>query len=189
MMSMALGSAPMRRHVLAGIGALVAATLAGCASQPLAQHSARTPSVSQAATSSPTVQASTSSPTDLAGAAASQEKQDRFSAADFAGEWLLFTKDLRDNISQETFVEYSQACSAPAKSHAGLNAQVSGSRLDSPGRAIIRFQLLGVTYSVTMVYEYGGWYKEPDQFLRSNYGKTAAELIAADKAVGKCQAA
>ncbi|WP_264040457.1 hypothetical protein [Mycolicibacterium hodleri] len=40
--------------------------------------------------------------TVVAGAvAAAEEKQGRFSAADFVGGWLLFAKELRDNITQD----------------------------------------------------------------------------------------
>jgi hypothetical protein len=150
---------------------------------PATAHSASVP----APASSPAPRSATSSPTDVAGAVAvAQEKADRYSSGDFAGEWLLYTKDLRDNITQASYVEYSQRCSAPAKSRAGLRVLVTGSRLDNPGRAIIRYEVLGVTKSATMIYENGGWYKEPDEFLQSNYAKTASELIAADKAAGNC---
>jgi hypothetical protein len=130
----------------------------------------------------------TSSPTDLDGAAAAaQEKQARHSARDFAGEWLLFTKELRDNITQKAFVEYSEACTtSPGGSGIGPNAKMTGKRLDSPGKAVIRFEMLGFSKAVTMVYENGGWYKDPDDFLKSNYGKSGSELIAADVSVGGC---
>jgi hypothetical protein len=42
-----------------------------------------------------------------AATAAEQEKMDRRAARDFAGEWLLFTKVLRDGISQDDFVHYN----------------------------------------------------------------------------------
>lgn len=38
--------------------------------------------------------------------------------------------------------------------------------MDSPERAVIHFETVGVTHAVTMIYEYGGWYKEPDEFCR-----------------------
>jgi hypothetical protein len=121
-------------------------------------------------------------PKDLAAApAAAQLKVDRHASGDFAGEWLLFTKDLRDNITQQAFVEFSQKCSAT-----GLVMKSAGGRMDSPERAVIHFDTMGVTHAVTMIYEYGGWFKEPDEFLQANFGKTGDELIAVDQAAGHC---
>ncbi|GAB7071219.1 hypothetical protein H7J06_18285 [Mycobacterium hodleri] len=51
---------------------------------------------------------------------------------------------------------YSETCSAPAKGRAGFVPTVAGSRLDGPGRAIVRLELMGVTKAVAMVYEDGG---------------------------------
>lgn len=121
-------------------------------------------------------------PKTLAAAtAAAQQKADRHAAGDFAGEWLLFTKDLRDNITQQAFVEFSRKCSPT-----GLVMKAAGGRMDSPERAVIHFDANGVIHAVTMIYEYGGWYKEPDEFLQSNFGKTGADLIAVDEAAGHC---
>jgi hypothetical protein len=113
--------------------------------------------------------------------AAAQEKADRHSAGDFAGEWLLFTKDLRDRLPQQEFVEYSEACSKT-----GLSIKVTGGRMDGSDRAIVRQELFGVVKPAAMAYEEGGWYKVPDDFLTSG-GNTSADLIAADKAAGNCQ--
>jgi hypothetical protein len=122
-------------------------------------------------------------PKNLAAAtAAAQQKADRHASGDFAGEWLLFTKDLRDNITQQAFVEFSQKCSPT-----GLVMKSSGGRMDSPERAVIHFETMGVTHAVTMIYEYGGWYKEPDEFLQANFGKDGDDLIAVDQAAGHCE--
>ncbi|MCV7329605.1 hypothetical protein H7J81_05790 [Mycobacterium cookii] len=144
-------------------------------------HSAPRPITPAPSTPSAT-SASAGAPKDLAAAtAAAQEKADRHTSGDFAGEWLLFTKDLRDNISQQSFVEFSQKCSPT-----GLTMKASGGRMDSPERAVIHFDTMGVTHAVTMIYEYGGWYKEPDEFLQANFGKNGDELIAVDQAAGHC---
>ncbi len=122
-------------------------------------------------------------PKDLEAAiAAAQEKADRHSSGDFAGEWLLFTKDFRNHMMQRDFVEYSKTCSPT-----GMKITAAGARMDGPDRAIIRFELLGVTKAYTMVYEGGAWYQEPTQFLASNLGRTGDQLIAADRATGHCQ--
>jgi hypothetical protein len=44
----------------------------------------------------------------------------------------------------------------------------------------------GVTHAVTMIYEYGGWHKELDEFLQANFGKNGNALIAVDQAAGHC---
>ncbi|AXN43401.1 hypothetical protein MM1218R_01453 [Mycobacterium marinum] len=126
-------------------------------------------------------------PKDLEAAiAAAQEKADRHMSGDFAGEWLLFVKDLRDHITQEAFVEYSEVCFSEL-ANGWLKAKAAGGRMDGPDRAIIRFELMGVIKAAVMAYEDGGWYKVPDEFLAANYGKSGAELITADRAQGGCQ--
>ncbi|MFZ0717318.1 hypothetical protein [Mycobacterium sp.] len=59
--------------------------------------------------------------------------------------------------------------------------------MDSPERAVIHFETTGVTHAVTMIYEYGGCYKEPGEFLQANFGKNGNDLIAADQAAGHCE--
>jgi hypothetical protein len=159
---------------------------ASCSSHPAPQAHESTSAAAPMSTTLPSPPSPTSSPDDVdAATAALQEKADRHASGDFAGEWLLFTKDMRDHLSQQTFVEYSEACSSPA---AGLKITVGGGRLDGPGRAVLRQELLGVSKAATMLYEDGGWYKEPDEFLTSSYGKSSDEMIAADKAAGHCNA-
>jgi len=164
--------------VPAAVGILtLSVTVAACSNPQQSLPAGKPPTVTQQTT--PT----SSAPIDLeAATAAAQEKADRHASGDFAGEWLLFTQDLRDHLTQQAFVEYSQACS-----QIGLKIKAVGGRMDGTDRAIIRFEALGMTKSVTMAYENGGWYKVPDDFLTSNFGKTAAELIAADKAQGGCK--
>ena len=53
---------------------------------------------------------------------------------------------------------------------------------------VIRFHVAGVIHTATMIYEYGGWFKEPDEFLQANFGKTGEQLIAVDEAAGHCGA-
>ncbi|OBG73493.1 hypothetical protein [Mycobacterium sp. E3305] len=121
---------------------------------------------------------------DLAAAtAAAQEKTDRHTSGDFAGEWLLYTKRLRDGIAQQDFVRYSEACSPT-----GLKLKAIGVRMDGADHAIVRIEVLGAaTKAFTWAYEDGAWYQVPDDFLTSNLGKTGDQLIAADKADGHCQ--
>jgi len=145
-------------------------------------HSSPKPGQTDPAPTAHSATASAGAPKDLATAtAAAQLKAARHASGDFAGEWLLFTKDLRDNITQQAFVEFSQKCSAT-----GLVMKSAGGRMDSPERAVIHFETMGVTHAVTMIYEYGGWYKEPDEFLQANFGKNGNELIAVDQAAGHC---
>jgi len=70
-------------------------------------------------------------------------------------------KDLRGNITQQAFVEFSKKCSPT-----GLAMKSSGGRMDSPERAVIHFETMGVTHAVTMIYEYGWWYKDPTSCCR-----------------------
>ena len=172
------------RVILAVVGvAVLAAATAGvlyffrsgtCRPAPIAQHAP--PAIATTTTSPP-------APKDLdAAIAAAQEKSDRHASGDFAGEWLLYTKDLRDHISQQAFVQYSKTCSMT-----GLKINVAGGRMDGADRAIVRLEVLGVTKSFTWLYEDGAWYQEPTEFLTSNYGKSEEQLIAADRAEGQCK--
>jgi hypothetical protein len=134
--------------------AMLTLGVASCSSHPAPQA----PESTSVAAPTPTTMLSppspTASPDDLdAATAALQEKADRHASGDFAGEWLLFTKDVRDHLSQQTFVEYSKACSSPA---AGLKITVGGGRLDGPGHAVLRQELLGISKAATMIYEDGG---------------------------------
>lgn len=123
-------------------------------------------------------------PKDLAAAtAAAQEKTDRHTSGDFAGEWLLYTKRLRDGITQQNFVHYSEVCSPT-----GFKLKAIGVRMDGADRAIVRIEALGAANKAfTWAYEDGAWYQVPDDFLTSNLGKTGDQLIAQDKAHGHCQ--
>jgi hypothetical protein len=151
--------------------------ISGCSGQhQAAQQPAAAPPSTAVAPSS------TAQPQDLKAAiAAAQEKADRHTAGDFAGEWLLFTNDLRTHLTQQAFTEFSDACS-----NVGLKIAVTGGRMDGPDRAIVRQELHGAVKAATMAYEDGGWYKVPDDFLTANYGKTGAEIIAVAKTQGEC---
>lgn len=102
--------------------------------------------------------------------AAQQEKQDRGQAGDFAGEWLLFTKKVRDRLSQADYVTYAKACyttSNPVK--------VTGGRMEGDDKAIVRLESQGTQVIRTMTYEDGQWVQEP---LDNWYEKPVSELIA-----------
>lgn len=102
--------------------------------------------------------------------AAQQEKQDRGQAGDFAGEWLLFAKKVRDRLSQDDYVKYAKACyttNNPVK--------VTGGRMEGDDKAIVRLELPGSQVTRTMTYEDGKWVQEP---LDNWYEKPVSELIA-----------
>lgn len=88
---------------------------------------------------------------------------------------------MRDHITQQAFVRYSETCSPT-----GLKISVAGGRMDGTDQAVVRFELMGVTKSYTMIYEDGGWYQQPTEFLASNYGLTGEQMIAAGRAEGHC---
>ncbi|WP_287034729.1 hypothetical protein [Mycobacterium sp.] len=121
---------------------------------------------------------------DLSAATAvEQRKMDRRVARDFAGEWLLYTKALRNGISQYDYAYYADQCTPT-----GLGPiTVTGLWIDVDGRAIVRTEILGVFSKTRMMsFEDGAWYQVPDDFLLTNLGKTGPELVAADKALGHC---
>ncbi|ORJ57773.1 hypothetical protein [Mycobacterium simiae] len=133
------------------------------------------------AVASPTLSDQTQVEDLVAATAAAQEKADRHASGDFAGEWLLYVRTVREGIAQQDFVRYSKACSS-----IGVKLKATGVRMEGLDHAIVRIEVLGVTRSSTWAYEEGAWHQLPDEFLSSNFGKNADELISADKAQGNC---
>ena len=145
-----------------------------------------TPTVTIAETVSPTVtvepsQSEVEPKTLEAATAAEQEKTDRFASGDFAGEWLLFSRRLRDALSQDDYVTYAETC---WKSPLGMT--VTGVRMEGDTKAIVRGGFSVVMVSYTMVYEDGKWYQEPAADLAEELGKPVEQMIAAEKAEGGC---
>lgn len=143
-----LRGAVMGRRIskAATIVVMIAALLAGCSSAPTSGQ----PRTLEAAV------------------AAEQEKQDRGQAGDFAGEWLLFSKVVREELSQADYVAYAKACYTTSNS-----VKVTGGRMDGDDKAIVRLELQGDQVTRTMVYEDGRWVQEP---LDNWYKKPLTQL-------------
>lgn len=118
-----------------------------------------------------------------AATAAVQEWSDRRQSDDYAGMWLMFTKQIRDGISQEDYVKLSQTC---ASAFQKMPVTVTGVRLDGPDRAIIRLKSLGIPVQIDAAYEDGKWALPPDDKFAAELGKSVDEIIAARKASGRC---
>lgn len=121
-----------------------------------------------------------------AATAAAQESADRQASGDFAGVWLMMSKQVRDKISQADFVTLQNACPK-----AGLPIHVTGVRMDSPDVAIVRMNvdmpvLSGFKFTQTMVYEDGKWARTPDPDHAQDYGLPVEQIIAKRKATGEC---
>lgn len=146
---------------------------AGTAAPPAQELSKQRP----AATSVEDVQ-----PKTLAAAtAAAQEKNDRHASGDFAGEWYLFTNQLREGITQNDFVEFSKVCAK-----IGPPIKAIGVRMEGTDTAIVRLEIFGIMQTRTMVYEENQWRMVPSDLLSANLGKTVQQLIATEKASGGC---
>jgi hypothetical protein len=146
-----------------------------------------TPTVTIAKPGSPTVtvapsQSEVEPKTLEAATAAEQGKTDRFAPGDFAGEWLLFSRRLRDVLSQNDYVTYAKTC---WKSPLGMT--VTGLRMEGDSKAIVRGRVSVVTMSYTMVYEDGRWYQQPAEDLAEQLGKPVEQMIAAENAKGRCK--
>lgn len=130
----------------------------------------------------PTTNTANREPKNLAAAtAAAQEKNDRHASGDFAGEWFLFTNQLRNGITQNDFVEFSETCAK-----IGPPIKATGVRMEGEDTAIVRLEIFGIMKARTMAYEDNQWRMVPDEFLTANLGKTGKQLIAANKAEGGC---
>lgn len=116
---------------------------------------------------------------------AAQERDNRYRSGDYAGAWLLSSKQLHDAISQTDYVKYAQTCTTAL---AKLPDTVSGVRMDGDDHAIVREEVMGFKNSITMVYEDGKWVMAPDDFWIQNAGKPVQQTINEQKAAGKCGA-
>lgn len=114
-----------------------------------------------------------------AATAAAQEKYDRGSAGDFAGEWMLFSKQVRDRLSQADYIKYADACYAKNSP----KMTVTGVRMEGADKAIVRLELGGAMDSRTMVYEDGAWVQESAD---NWYDKPVDQIIADEKSQGRC---
>ncbi|MEV3902383.1 hypothetical protein AB0K11_08660 [Mycobacterium sp. NPDC050551] len=119
--------------------------------------------------------------------AAAQEIADRRTSGDFAGVWLMLTKQQRDAISQADYVTLQNACA-----RTGLPAHVTGVRLDNSTTAIVRWNidipnLSGVKVTKTMLYEDGKWLLAPDPEFVWDHGLPVQQIIANRQASGDCE--
>lgn len=121
-----------------------------------------------------------------AATASSQEVANRRTSGDFAGVWLMLTRQQRDAISQADYVTLQQTCSST-----GLPSHATGVRLDNPTTAIVRWNidvpgLNGFAVTKTMLWEDGAWVLAPDPDVVWDYGVPVDEIIAQRRAAGQC---
>lgn len=116
-----------------------------------------------------------------AAVAAAQENVDRFASGDFAGTWLLFTKEVRKGISQKDYVTLNETCK-----RVGMPIKAIGVRMDGDSKAIVRLEVAGLKSSRTMVYEDNAWYMAPSPDFKKQLGKPVKDIIAAEKKAGSC---
>lgn len=64
-----------------------------------------------------------------------QEVADRRTSGDFAGVWLMMSRQVRDGISQTDYAILGQTCD-----RTGLSAKVIGVRMEGDSRAIVRWE-------------------------------------------------
>src|SRR4051794_1705384 len=63
---------------------------------------------------------------------------------------------------------------------------VVGVRMNGTHQAVVRAEMLGFKFSVTMVYEGGQWLRAPDDDFAAPLGQPLDILIASEKAAGRC---
>ena len=134
------------------------------------------------------VQAPSNDPQTLeAATSASQEVADRRTSGDFAGVWLMMSKQVRDGITQDDYVTLGQTCDPT-----GLSAKVVGVRMEGSSKAIVRWQAgapelraFGAITN-TMLYEDGKWDLAPTPEFVTELGQPVALIIAAEKGAGRC---
>lgn len=162
---------------------LFALTLTGCGAT--VTGSSETEASGTAALTTTTTTTPAQPKTLEAATAAAQEWADRRAAGDYAGVWLLFDKQVRDGISQADYVTLSETCTSSLTT---LPTNVVGVRLDSPEKAITRFEVMGFKISATVLYEDGQWLLAPEPEFAQDLGKPVNQIIAERKARGDCDA-
>ncbi|YAL83225.1 hypothetical protein ACMYYO_00010 [Dermacoccaceae bacterium W4C1] len=170
---------------LCALSLAVSLSIAACGSSDETSSSSAetaTPATSTS-TSAPVVSTSTAEvPKTLVEATkAAQEVSDRFSSGDFAGSWMLMSKDLRSKISKADYVTLSETCS-----NAGLPIKATGVRMEGDSTAIVRLEVAGYKQARTMVYEDGAWYQQATKEFAAELGKPVNDVIASLKKSGQC---
>lgn len=121
-----------------------------------------------------------------AATAAGQEIADRGSSRDFAGVWLMMSKEVRNKISQADFVAVQNACGK-----GGVPFHVTGVRMEGEDTALVRWNtdlpvLNAFKFNETMLYEDGKWVEAPDPEYAQDYGLPVQQIIAKRTAAGHC---
>lgn len=97
------------------------------------------------------------------------------------------SKRVHDGISKADYVTLQETCK-----QTGLPITVTGVRMESTHQAIVREEiniLGGIKHSMTMVYENGQWLWAPSNELAEELGKPVDQIIADEKASGRCSKA
>lgn len=112
---------------------------------------------------------------------AAQEQADRFSSGDFAGAWEMWTDDAKAAVPQETYVEYSEACSGT-----GMPLEASDARIENEGEAVVRISLGEFAQSYSMAYEDGEWRWVPTDDTLDKLAEGADAAIENATSEGAC---
>jgi hypothetical protein len=154
---------------------LLAFSLSGCGSTDVHANSPGT-SAARHPSDNATPDAEAQPKTLEAAVASEQENADRFSSGDYAGQWALYSRALRDAINQDDYETFAERCVKETQRPEGLTFTVEGVRMDGDTKAIVRIGLLDIAkQSRTMVYEDGAWLQEPTDELAANFGKPVSE--------------
>lgn len=142
------------------VAVLFAIALCGCGSSSDAPAiSAGMPSAGANRPTDRTVTEAEAQPKTLEAAVASeQENADRYSSGDYAGQWLLYSRQLRDAISQHDYEAFAERCAEETQRPEGANLTVEGVRMEGTSKAIVRVGWLDIAkVSRTMVYGGNGF--------------------------------
>lgn len=148
---------------------LVTLAIAGCAEQTKHQGSA---TATTGTAAQKTLEAATT---------AAQEMSDRHTSGDYAGEWLMYSHEVRQAVSENDFVTYNRRCrqeriDKPTGINLdGMPIKVVGVHMDGDSKAVVRQEFMMLKVARTMVYEDNGWFLEPGSDLRENLGKPVSE--------------
>jgi hypothetical protein len=117
-----------------------------------------------------------------AATAAAQANADHFSEGDFAGVWERMSREVRDGITQQDFVEFYETCK-----RAGSKIRVAGVSLDlANGEAIVSMDVDGSETPRIMVFEDGTWAMKPTPGFAARLGKPVQQIVAEEKSAGLC---
>ncbi|RZU77616.1 hypothetical protein EV384_6347 [Micromonospora kangleipakensis] len=114
---------------------------------------------------------------------AAQKEFDAYAAGDWKGAWDLWTAEGKAAISRDEYARLHTEC----KTITGLTFEITGTRLEGEGKAVVTWKRSIVAGTADMRYEDGQWRYQPDADSMADYAKGVDKVLAERRAAGSCE--